>query len=200
MLFESNILDLLKLLPAWRKQKEKNKIRELLTQKRRLLTADDIATFSAQVVEHLEQLPCFQTAKSVMIYYPTHNELDVLSLIKKYKREKTFLLPVSHRHYMEACPYEGNAKMHRGKFNIPEPTTPPFAGKIDLIIMPGVAFDKHGSRLGHGRGYYDKFIAVNRSSVRIGVGYDFQLINHVPTRWYDKRVNYVVTPSKVVAI
>ena len=196
MLFESLIVDLLELLPGNRLKQDKKRVRELLAQKRRLLSKEDIAEQSSKVVAAVEQMPSFQSAKTVLIYYPTHNEVDLLSLIKRYKKEKTFLFPVVHRKTMTACPYEGNAKMHRGKFNIPEPTTEPYVGDIDLILVPGVGFDKSGNRLGRGGGYYDKFITrLGRKTLLVGVGYDFQLVEEVPANRWDKRLDYVVTPS-----
>lgn len=196
MLFESLIIDFLELLPGNRLKQDKKRVRELLAQKRRLLSKEDIAEQSSKVVAAVEQMPLFQSAKTVLIYYPTHNEVDLLSLIKRYKKEKTFLFPVVHRKTMTACPYEGNAKMHRGKFNIPEPTTEPYVGDIDLILVPGVGFDKSGNRLGRGGGYYDKFITrLGRKTLLVGVGYDFQLVEEVPANRWDKRLDYVVTPS-----
>lgn len=194
MLFESVFLDIFRLLPSQKLRREKNQVRELLAQKRRLLTKDKVLELSAEVLAHLEKLPAFQSAKTVLIYYPTHNEVDVLPLIKRYKKEKTFLFPVVHRRTMTACPYEGNAKMHRGKYNIPEPTTDPFTGKIDLIILPGVGFDLYGNRLGRGGGYYDRYLSkLKRGTILVGVGYDFQLIEEVPADRRDKRLHYIVT-------
>ena len=196
MLFESLIVDLLELLPSNRLKQDKKRVRELLAQKRRLYSKEDVAEQSSKVVAAVEQMPSFQSAKTVLIYYPTHNEVDLLSLIKRYKKEKTFLFPVVHRKTMTACPYEGNAKMHRGKFNIPEPTTEPYQGDIDLILVPGVGFDKSGNRLGRGGGYYDKFITrLGRKTLLVGVGYDFQLVEEIPANSWDKRLDYVVTPS-----
>lgn len=194
MLFESVFLDVFRLLPSQRLRREKNQVRELLAQKRRLLTKDKVQELSAEVLAQLEQLPAFQSAKTLLIYYPTHNEVDVLPLIKRYKKEKTFLFPVVHRRAMTACPYEGNAKMHRGKYNIPEPTTAPFTGKIDLILLPGVGFDLYGNRLGRGGGYYDRYLSkLKRETILVGVGYDFQLIEEVPADRRDKRLHYIVT-------
>lgn len=199
MLFETNILSLLKFLPSKKLQQEKRRLRELLKQKRRILTKEQVTEQSALVVSHLETLPCFISAKSVLIYYPTHNEVDLLSLIKKYKREKTFLFPVVHRRAMDACPYEGNAKMHRGQFNIPEPTTEPYEGKIDLIVIPGVGFDKLGNRLGQGGGYYDRFLANgHKGATLIGVAYDFQFVEQVPTNRRDKKMDYIILPTQGV--
>ena len=199
MLFETNILELLKFLPGQKLQQEKKRLRELLKQKRRILTKEQVAEQSAIILAHLEQLPSFVAAKAVLIYYPTHNEVDLLPLIKKYKREKTFLFPVVHRQSMDACPYEGNAKMHRGQFNIPEPTTEPYKEQIDLIILPGVGFDKQGNRLGQGGGYYDRFLAAgHKQSVLVAVAYDFQLVEKVPTNRRDKKMDYIILPTKGV--
>ena len=199
MLFESVFIDILKFLPSNKLQQEKKRLRELLAQKRRLLSKDEVAELSSKIVVAIEQMPCFQEAKTVLIYYPTHNEVDLLPLIKRYKKEKTFLFPVVHRKAMVACPYEGNSKMHRGKFNIPEPTTPPYTGHIDMVLVPGVAFDKIGNRLGRGGGYYDRFIAcLGRNTTLVGVGYDFQLVDKVPASRRDKKMQYIITPTNGV--
>ena len=196
MLFESIFLDIIQHLPSQKLLREKKIVREVLAQKRRLLTKDEVQRQSELLLSHLEQLPVFQQAKVVLIYYPTHNEVDLLPLIKRYKKEKTFLLPVVHRRYMAACPYEGNDKMHRGRFRIPEPTTNPYTGHIDMILLPGVAFDKAGNRLGRGGGFYDRFLAKSsKDTVLVGVGYDFQLEDEIPAGRRDKRMHYIITPS-----
>ncbi len=196
MLFESVLLEIGKLFPSQKLLREKNQMRELLTQKRRLLTKEQILEQSALIISQLEQLPCFQSAKTVLLYYPMHNEVNLLPLIKKYKKEKTFLFPVVQRKLMTACPYEGNAKMHRGKYNIPEPTTPPYRGEIDLILVPGVAFDLQGNRLGRGGGYYDRFIKSQpHTTTLVGVAYDFQLVDKVPANRHDQKMHHVITPA-----
>lgn len=198
MLFETNIQDLLRLLPKYRMRKAKADMRELLNQKRWLLTDEQKQEASARVIERLEALECFRSAKTVLIYYPIHNELDLLPLVRKYKHEKTILFPVTHRKTMDACPYRGNALMQRGKFNIPEPQTEPYTGNIDLILIPGVAFDRKCNRLGRGGGYYDRFLAHRKHSRLIGVGYDFQLVDQVPAERHDMRLQGVIVPSETI--
>ena len=200
MLFETNIKDLLRLLPSRKLKVAKSKMRELLVQKRRMLPSAERAMFSEQVLQQLEQMHCFRDAKTVLLYYPVQNELDVLPLVKKYKREKTLLFPVSHRRGITVHPYAGNEQMHRGKFGIPEPTTPAYEGKIDLIIVPGVAFDAKGRRLGRGGGYYDRFIKKQTHAVLVGVGYDFQLVDEVPAARHDQRVHRIILPSKTILV
>ena len=92
MLFESNIRELLKYLPSYRLRREKQQMRELLVQKRRIMSAEERASQSAAILAQLEQMQCFRDAKTVLLYYPVNNEVDVLPLFKKYKKEKTLLL------------------------------------------------------------------------------------------------------------
>ena len=200
MLFETNIKDLLRLLPSNKLRLAKNKMRELLVQKRRVMSASDRQMYSQQILDQLEQMTCFIGAKTILLYYPIQNEVDVLPLVKKYKHEKTLLFPVSHRRGMTVHPYAGNEHMHRGKFGIPEPTTPAYDGEIDLVIVPAVAFDAKGRRLGRGGGYYDRFIKKLTHTVLVGVGYDFQLVDEVPAARHDQRVHRVILPSKPILV
>jgi 5-formyltetrahydrofolate cyclo-ligase len=200
MLFESNIKQLLDLLPSKRLSREKNKIRELLVQKRRIMSAEERAEQSELVLSQLENMRCFQEAKTILLYYPVQNEVNVLPLVKRHKKEKTILFPVSHRHGMTVHPYAGNEMMHRGKFGIPEPTTPAYEGKIDLIIVPAVAFDEKGRRLGRGGGYYDRFLKKHTHATLIGVGYDFQLVESVPTGRHDQLVHRIILPSQTILV
>ena len=200
MLFESNIKDLLRLLPQRRLHRAKQRMRELLIQKRRMLSAEERTAQSELILSQLEKMTVFREAKTVLLYYPKNNEVDVLPLFKRYKRDKVLLLPVTHRNGMTANPYEGNDKMHRGKVGIPEPTTPPFEGNIDVIIVPAVAFDKEGNRLGRGGGYYDRFLKKQTHATIIGVGYDFQLVDEVPVRKHDQKMHRIILPSQTIQV
>ena len=200
MLFESQIRELYNRLPHRRVHRAKQQMREVLVQRRRMLSAEERAEQSDKILQQLEQMPSFQEAKTVLLYYPMNNEVDVLPLFKKYKHDKMLLLPVSHRKEMTVSPYEGNSKMHRGRFCIPEPTTPSYQGKIDLIVVPAVAFDKKGQRLGRGGGYYDRFIKKQSHATLVGVGYDFQLVDKVPMLLHDQKVQYVITPSQTIVV
>ncbi len=200
MLFESNIKDLLSLLPQRRLHRAKQRMRELLIQKRRMLSAEERTAQSELILSQLEKMTVFREAKTVLLYYPKNNEVDVLPLFKRYKRDKVLLLPVTHRNGMTANPYEGNDKMHRGKVGIPEPTTPPFEGNIDVIIVPAVAFDKEGNRLGRGGGYYDRFLKKQSHATFIGVGYDFQLVDEVPVRKHDEKMHRIILPSQTIQV
>ena len=80
-----------------------------------------------------------------------------------------------------------------GDFNILEPQNEPYHGDFDLIIVPGVAFDRKGNRIGRGRGYYDRFLCQHLEVKRIGICFYFQLVEEVPTEPLDIRMDEVIT-------
>ncbi|MCI7576215.1 MAG: 5-formyltetrahydrofolate cyclo-ligase [Bacteroidales bacterium] len=171
----------------------KEELRAILGQKRKMLPKDVVAQCSAEVVDKLLAVKEFQTAERIMIYYPVHNEIDLRDL-KQQSSGKHFYMPVIHRNRIEVREYTGDDNLQKGKFGIPEPQTPPFDGKLDLILVPGVAFSLQGERLGRGGGYYDRFLS-HRRCCKIGVSYQFQLLDKLPVRWHDVRMDKVIVSS-----
>ena len=86
------------------------------------------------------------------------------------------------------------------KWGIREPVGEAYAGEVDCIILPLLAVDEQGNRLGYGRGYYDKFLSVQKTAVTIAYCYDFQVLLNVPTETTDEPVQYIVTDKRVEKI
>lgn len=200
MLFESQFRDLYAMLPWVSTRVAKEKMRAVDTQKRRILTPEFIQEESAKVVARIEEMKHFQDAKVVMLYFPVHNEIDLRPLVRKYADQKTFLFPgLTHRtHRMQVRKYEYKVPFVKGAYGIPQPQTAVYEGPIDLILVPGISFDKHRWRVGRGGGYYDRFLRNYSDVFRVGVGYDFQLHNTVPHWLGDRRMNHVVVPSQTI--
>ena len=200
MLFESQIHDLKWWFPWYRARRAQAELRAIAEQQRRLLTPEQAAEDSARIVAQIEQMAAFRDAHTVLLYYPIHNEVDLRPLLDKYKGQKTFLFPVTHRRSMEARPYAGEDMMRKGHFGIPEPQTPTYEGSIDIILVPGVVFDHHGHRIGRGGGFYDKFLSKHRFAKKIGVCYSFQLKRHdIPHLWWrEPKMDRVVTPQATI--
>lgn len=196
--FTSNlsVIDLWNLLPYRQKAQRKNYLREVLSQKRRILTQEKIQEASSAIIHRLKHNAYFQNAQNVLIYYPIHHEVDLRPLMEEMKGEKHFYLPVSFDRSMEFRLYTSEEDLHHGKFGIPEPTGKAFKGKPDLIIVPGVAFDKHHNRLGRGGGYYDRYLKKYRRVPKIGVAYDFQFVDEVPTNRHDVQMTHIICPSQ----
>lgn len=195
MLFESQIRDLKRLLPWVRTQKRKSDLRELMRQKLRVQKPDDLASWSQAVIDRIEQMHCFRHVHVVMLYYPVHHEVDLRPLLNKYKDEKVILLPVTHRDHIELRQYIGEDNLKSGHYGIPTPQTGTYRGTPDLVIVPGLAFDKELVRMGRGKGYYDRYLRKLGNVAKVGVCYDFQISEDLPWSWHDVRMDKVVTPS-----
>lgn len=201
MLFASQLHDLKNLFPWVVLKKEKQAMRALIEQKRRIYPHKQIKADSEAIIARLEQLPCFRDAQTIMIYYPIHNEVDLRPLLQRYKGQKTFILPVTHRKSIEPRQYLGEETMQKGQYSVPEPQTTTYEGKIDLILVPGVIFDLKCNRIGRGAGFYDRFLKKHKDVPQLGVAYDFQIKNHdIPHSHFDKPVDGVITPSRSIGL
>lgn len=199
MLFASQLHDLKNCLPWRTKRLQQQALRTIVEQKRRVYPAEQAAADSQTVVGKIEQSAAFRNARTVLLYYPIHNEVDLRPLLDKYYSSKTMLLPVTHRKTMEIRPYTGKACLKQGYAHIPEPQTPAYTGKIDLILVPGVVFDRKGHRIGRGGGYYDRFLKKHKKACKLGVAYDFQLKHHnLPQTWRDQPLDGVITPLETI--
>lgn len=199
MLFESQVHDFWSILPWIRTRREQRALRAIVEQKRRIMTKEQVEEQSALIMAQLEQMSAFREAKTVLLYYPIHNEVDLRPLLSKYKGQKIFLLPVTHRHSMEVRPYDGEDMMRRGRLGVPEPQTSTYRGHIDLILVPGVVFDQHRHRIGRGGGYYDRFLRKQLTAKKVGVCYSFQLKKHtIPHSWRDQKLDRIITPQQTI--
>jgi 5-formyltetrahydrofolate cyclo-ligase len=198
MLFESQIRDFKRLLPWNRTEAAKKAIRELMRQTLRVQNPEDLQAWSESIMAQIEQNQSFRHAHVVMLYYPVHHEVDLRPLMDKYKGEKVILLPVTHRDSIELRQYIGKDNLKQGHFGIPVPQTSTYRGVPDLVIVPGLAFDKDLVRMGRGKGYYDRFLRKLGKVRKIGVCYDFQIKDSLPWSWHDVRMDKVITPSAVI--
>lgn len=201
MLFASQLQDLKNRLPWNIKRQQQQALRTIVEQKRRIYPVGQAATDSQAIVERIEQSDVFRNARTVLLYYPIHNEVDLRPLLDKYHGSKTLLLPVTHRHSIEIRPYTGADCLREGYAHIPEPQTPAYTGRLDLILVPGVVFDSKGHRIGRGGGYYDRFLKTHKQAFKLGVAYDFQLKHHdLPQTRHDQPLNGVVTPLETIVL
>jgi 5-formyltetrahydrofolate cyclo-ligase len=164
------------------------------------------AADSAKICARLRALPLWQQAGSVLLFAPMPTEPDIWPLLAEALRAgKTAALPRFHaatRNYIAARVRDLPGDVVPGHFGIREPAArcPEIVlNSFDWVLVPGVAFDRLGHRLGHGRGYYDRLLAEVRG-VKCGIAFDEQLANEVPTGPADVRLDFVVTPAAAVKI
>lgn len=158
--------------------------------------ADQLAKWSAEIVEKLTSSILPHTS-TILCYWPLPDEVDIRPLINRLVAEgTTVLLPkVTGDVTMTLHRYTSSEDLAEGAFHIMEPTGKPFADwqQIDTILVPGVAFDAAGHRLGRGRGYYDRFLATCRQARKVGVCFPFQRVKEVPVEEHDVRMDDIIS-------
>ena len=171
-------------------------LRRQIQQIKRQFTPQQLEELSLLIISSLR--PLLAEAQTIMAYYSLPDEVNTHALIDELVAEgKTVLLPkVTGADTMELRRYTGRADLQEGAYHILEPVGEPFTdlSAIDLILVPGLAFDAAGHRLGRGRGYYDRFLhSKNRPyCVKIGVCFDFQKVDEVPVDAHDIAMDKVV--------
>ena len=152
---------------------------------------------SEQICGKVLRSAWWQDASTLLLYYPLSDEVDVRPLITEaYKNGKRVLLPVCRGEDLELHLFEGEHSLSSGAFGIMEPRGPLFVPEdypnIQLALIPGMAFDRAGHRLGRGRGYYDRLLPLLSATRLQGICFPFQIQDSVPTDTHDQIVHEVI--------
>lgn len=179
---------------------EKTDIRRKIRNLRSMLLDSEKEAAAEEVFSKLEETAAFLLADHIMVYHSLEDELSTIKFLAKWKGRKHFYLPRVNGVNLEILPYE-ETRLELGAFHIEEPSGDNIVDPdiLDLIIVPGVAFDKSGNRLGRGKGFYDRLLA-NTNATKIGVGYEFQLFDELPCEPHDIRMDVVVTQNNFIQI
>jgi 5-formyltetrahydrofolate cyclo-ligase len=140
-------------------------------------------------------------------YYPRGSEVNTLDILNKVLEERKILaLPATLRdkilfYKISSIKYLDGNQMVLSKFGIKEPlpSQSDLIDDIDLLIVPGIAFDRYGYRIGYGRGYYDRYLQRKKYVCSIGLAFELQLLDdNLPHEKFDQRVNAVATEEKIM--
>ena len=150
---------------------------------------------SAEILTALEAHPAFRAASTILLYHSLPDEVDTHSFIRKWSAKKQILLPVVTGDDLELRVYTGPGDLATGAYGIEEPTGALFTDydAIDFIVVPGVAFDRNGNRLGRGKGYYDRLLPRIPSAYKAGICFPFQIVEEVPAETFDIHMDEVIT-------
>ena len=179
----------------------KNQLKESILKKRNSLPKEEIIEKSKQIEKNLLNLEYYNKSKTIMFFVSFNNEVNTHELLKKALKDKTVVIPkVSHHEIEPSVIISLDNLVASGKFKILEPIeTMKIAYKnIDLILVPGIVFDKEGHRIGYGLGYYDKFLSKVPKAIKIGLAFDFQVIDKIPREMHDVPVDFIVTEKMVI--
>lgn len=177
--------------------KEKKQVRKQVRLLKSEVSLEQKKARSKSILQNLENHPQFINAQTIMMYWSMADEVYTHEFVCKWAQKKKIILPCVNGDKLLLKEFFGPDSLVSGEnFGIPEPDGPVFSrpGEIEMIVVPGVAFDKSCNRLGRGRAYYDKLLnSVN--AVKVGICFDFQLLDKVPVDKYDIKMDMVIGES-----
>lgn len=186
-------------------------LRARMSVRRNELGARQRVEAAAGVLHSLEALPEFMTDANVAGYWAVRGELPLnLAVAALKRRDQHYFLPMlGEARQLHFAEYRENTELQANRFGIPEPAAA--AGEqrrardMHVILLPLLAFDRHGQRLGTGGGWYDTTLAFLRDAARptrpllVGVGYAFQEVEAVPAESWDLPLDYIATDEELIA-
>ena len=170
--------------------------------KRRALTAAEAAEKSEAICEKLFNLKEFNTGGTAALYMSSFNEPQTDAVIKRLRYEgRRAAVPVTDTQSGTLTHAEITENTRKGAYGIPEPAeiVPINIEETEIILVPGLAFDKTGARMGFGKGYYDKLLGTSKA-IKIGLCYDFQLLDKIPSEPHDVPMDIIITEKRVQRI
>lgn len=179
---------------------EKNEIRHKMKRLRVVMPEESRRSAAEEVFSRLERTAAFLLADKIMMYHSLPDELYTHDFLRKWSGRKRFYLPRVNGVDLEVLPYQ-ESRLELGTFHIEEPTghdlTDP--AEIELVVVPAVAYDRKGRRLGRGKGFYDRFLKTTKAT-KVGIGYEFQLLDEIPSEPHDISMDIVVTQHTTIVI
>ncbi len=182
---------------------QKNKIRSRIESQRRSLAGESIVLQSSKIISFLKETPEYQAAKIVHCFVAWRNEVNTHQLIEEIlETGRRVIVPVTDlsSHALLHSEIKSFDELKKGTFGILEPPQDRFRkvriSEFDLVIVPGVAFDLTGHRIGFGGGFYDGFLG-SITATKIALAYEFQIVDEIPTRAEDEKIDILVSEKRV---
>lgn len=179
----------------------KEQLRQAMLAKRRSLSAIQREQASHQIFQSAIKISQIRQALIVGLYWPHGGEVDVLPLwhhLMAQNKRVCFPRAARNSQEIEFALVRNESELHAGAYGIfePKPEMPGvIKGDIDLVVIPGLAFDKKGYRLGWGKGYFDKWLK-DYTGFRLGVAYEFQVIDELLHEAHDEKVQVILTEQR----
>jgi len=171
----------------------KSTLRKEIRARKKSCSPEQLAAESVRIMQKLAEHPDFQRAERVMLYASLPDEVQTMDFIEEWRVLKTIVLPTVVGDDIIPVELAADSRMVEGDFHILEPENHPYEGKLDLIVVPGMAFDRQGHRLGRGKGYYDRFLIKYPEVKTIGICFSFQLLDEVPAEPHDQVIDEIIS-------
>lgn len=173
---------------------QKKKIRKEIKLLKLKYSEEQRKELSEPILKKLEEIPEFVDAKVVMLYWSMKDEVFSHDFVCKWAKQKKVILPCVKGTTLDLKEFKGREYLVDGEnYGIPEPDGPVFMAEdeIDLILIPGVAFDKQNNRMGRGKAYYDRLLQ-SLSAYKVGICFDFQFLDQVPIDKHDIKMDTII--------
>lgn len=174
---------------------DKKELRRSIREQKRAMTAEDIDNRSAKLGALFAASEAYKNAKTIYGYLPYNQEVRTVPMLEQALRDgKRVAVPKCYGDEMRFIFLEDLSKVEKGYAGIPEPIAdgPIADDKTALVLMPGLAFDPQGHRIGYGGGFYDKFLAAEPDHPTLALCYEFQMLPELKTEEHDIPVDYVL--------
>ncbi len=174
---------------------DKKELRKQIRAAKKAVPFYEKCSRSAPIMRQVEELPQFQESQTILLYWSMEDEVQTHDFVNRWYKEKTLLLPCVDGNDLRLRQYTGPECLKEGEqFGIGEPTGPEYTtlDNVQMIIVPGVAFDRSGNRMGRGRGFYDRLLKSTPRAYKVGVAFNFQMVDHVPIEDFDVPMNAVI--------
>ena len=173
----------------------KQELRKQIRAQKRAMTEEMIVTKSEALGVLFARSEAYRNAKSIYGYLPYNQEVHTVAMLEQAMKDgKRVAVPKCYGDEMKFIWMEDLSKVEKGYANIPEPIAdgPVADDETALVLMPGLAFDPQGHRIGYGGGFYDKFLASEPNHPTLALCYDFQMLDHLETEEFDIPVDHVI--------
>ena len=173
----------------------KQELRASIRQQKRAMTEAEIVSRSEKLAQLFLASEAYRTAKTIYGYLPYNQEVRTVPMLEQAMRDgKRVAVPKCYGDEMKFIFMDDLSKVEKGYANIPEPiANEPIADdETALVLMPGLAFDPQGHRIGYGGGFYDKFLAAEPGHPTLALCYAFQMLDHLETEEFDIPVDTVL--------
>lgn len=178
----------------------KNKLRREIKAERRSMNKEEKSILDDGIFRNLLKCEEFLRAETVLVYRSTEIEVSTEKIISYCleKNIKTALPRCFENHTMKFYYYDGKTALEKSAYGIYEPYAEESnevksLGKGTVCIVPALAFDRDGFRLGYGGGYYDRFLAAHEEVTAIGICYSMNIFGHLPRNEFDRKAAFVAT-------
>lgn len=174
---------------------DKTKLRRSIRQQKRAMTPEEIETRSARLGQLFAASDWYKNARTIYGYLPYNQEVRTIPMLEQALRDgKQVAVPKCYGEEMRFIYLTDLCQVAPGYAGIPEPIAdePVAQDKTALVLMPGLAFDREGHRIGYGGGFYDKFLAEEPDHPTLALCYEFQMLPHLDTEEHDIPVDCVI--------